>query len=73
MCYTIVIEKALSNYAAFVPNLPGVIAAAPTRQEAIAKIGEVISFHIRSLREHDEPVPEPRFRATVVDTTAAIA
>ena len=29
-----------------------------------------IAFHIESLREHGEPVPEPRCTAAVVDVTA---
>ncbi len=70
MRYTIVIEKAPANYAAFVPDLPGCVATAPTRQEAIVEIRQAIAFHIQSLREHGEPVPEPRCTATVVDVAA---
>ncbi|MCY3669916.1 MAG: type II toxin-antitoxin system HicB family antitoxin [Alphaproteobacteria bacterium] len=70
MRYTIVIEKAPANYAAFVPDLPGCVATAPTRQEAIAEIRQAIAFHIQSLREHGEAVPEPRCTATVVDIAA---
>ena len=70
MRYTIVIEKAPANYAAYVPDLPGCVATAPTRQEAIAEITEAISFHIQGLREYGEPVPEPRCTATAVDIVA---
>ena len=70
MRYTIVIENAPANYAAYVPDLPGCIATAPTRQDAITEIRQAIASHIQSLREHGEPVPEPRCTATVVDVAA---
>ncbi len=70
MRYTIVIEKAPANYAAYVPDLPGCIATAPTKQEAITEIRQAIAFHIQSLREHGEPVPEPRCTAAVVEVAA---
>lgn len=70
MQYTIVIEKAHANYAAYIPDLPGCVATAPTGQETIAEMRRAIAFHIQSLREHGEPVPEPRCTATVVDIAA---
>ena len=67
MQYTIVIEKSPRNYAAYVPDLPGCVATGATREEAVSEIREAIRFHIESLREHGEPVPEPQCTATVVD------
>ena len=69
MRYTIVIEKSPSNYAAYVPDLPGVATAA-SEAEVIREIGEAIQLHIESLRKHREPVPEPRYSAAVVDVVA---
>ena len=70
MHYTIVIEKAPDNYAAYVPDLPGCVANRATREEAVREMRQAIEFHIESLREHGEPVPEPRCTATVVDVAA---
>ncbi|MCY3757920.1 MAG: type II toxin-antitoxin system HicB family antitoxin [Acidobacteria bacterium] len=70
MQYTIVIEKATGNYAAYVPDLPGCVATGATREEAVREMRQAIEFHIESLREHGEPVPEPRCTATVVDVAA---
>ena len=70
MEYTIVIEKAPGNYAAYVPDLPGCVATGPTRDEAIREIGTAIALHIESLREHGEPVPAPQCTATVVQVAA---
>ena len=67
MEYTIVIEKAPGNYAAYVPDLPGCVATGGTRDEAIREIGTAIVLHIESLREHGEPVPAPLCTAAVVE------
>jgi predicted RNase H-like HicB family nuclease len=42
-----------------VPDLPGCIAAAPSRTEVEKLIAEAITLHIESLREHGNPVPLP--------------
>ena len=70
MEYTIVIEQAPWNYAAYVPDLPGCVAAGPTRDEAIREIGTAIALHIGSLREHGELVPAPQCTAAVVEIAA---
>ena len=71
MKYTVVIEKAPGNYAAFVPDLPGCVATGVTREAVLEEIRETIVFHIESLREHGELVPEPQSTAEVVDVGAA--
>lgn len=65
--YAIVIETGERNYSAFVPDLPGCVAVGKTLGEVIQRMQEAITLHIESLREHKEPVPEPRtLTATVV-------
>lgn len=71
MRYTIVIEKSPRNYAAYVPDLPGCVATGATREETVNEIREAIRFHIESLLEHGESVPEPQCTATVVDVATA--
>jgi len=73
MKYTVVIEKAPSNYAAYVPDLPGCVATGATREAVLQEIREAIAFHIESLREHGEPVPKPQSSAEVVDVGAVTA
>ena len=70
MRYTIVIEQSPRNYSAYAPDLPGCIATRATREEAVWEMRRAIAFHIESLREHGEPVPEPRCTAAVVDVAA---
>ncbi len=70
MQYTIVIEMAPTNYAAFAPDLPGCVATGATREETIDEMCRAIQLHIESLRAHGEPVPQPRCVATVVHVAA---
>ena len=70
MQYTIVIEKAASNYAAYIPDLPGCVATGATREEVVREMRQAIEFHIESLSQHGEPVPESQWTATVVDVAA---
>lgn len=71
MQYAIVIEESPRNYAAYVPDLPGCVATGASREEVVREISEAIRFHIESLREHHEPVPEPRCTTAVVEVAAA--
>ena len=60
MRYAIVIERAGANYSAYVPDLPGCIATAPTVAEVEQEIRAAIRFHIDGLEEDGLPVPEPQ-------------
>lgn len=57
--YVVVYEQTPNNWSAYVPDLPGCIAAADTREETEQMIREAIQFHIESLRQAGETVPEP--------------
>jgi predicted RNase H-like HicB family nuclease len=59
MKYVVVYEQTPNNWSAYVPDLPGCVAAGDTRAETEQLIHEAIQLHIASLREHGEPVPEP--------------
>ena len=70
MRYAIVIEKAESNYAAYVPDLPGCVATGMTVEETEQQIREAMEFHIRGLREDGLPIPEPTSRVDYVEVAA---
>lgn len=67
MKYTIVIEKTGNGYSAYVPDLPGCIAAADTQEEVGDLIRDAVAHHIALLREHGEPVPEPQATTGLVE------
>ena len=68
--YAIVIEKAASNYAAYVPDLPGCIATGATVQETERLLREAIELHVAGMRDDGLPVPEPSSRVEYVEVNA---
>ena len=70
MRYGIVIEKAPSNYAAYVPDLPGCIATGSTVTETESLIREAIEFHLEGLKADGLPIPPPSSRVEYVDISA---
>ncbi len=59
MRYAVVIEKGEVSYGAYVPDLPGCIAAGETEEEVKRLIHDAIEFHLEGLKESGEPIPEP--------------
>ena len=68
MRYAVVIEKAESNYSAYVPDLPGCVATGDSVQAVEAEIRDAIRFHIDGLREDGLPVPAPTALAEYIET-----
>ena len=73
MKYTVVIERTANNYAAYVPDLPGCVATAGTREEVLREIREAIEFHIEGMRDDGEAIPEPQTTAAVVNAAVTAA
>jgi predicted RNase H-like HicB family nuclease len=71
MKYLVVVEKSTNGFGAYVPDLPGCIAAAKTREEVVSLIQEAIEFHIEGLKKSGEPVPQPTSQSELVDVHAA--
>jgi predicted RNase H-like HicB family nuclease len=67
MRYAIVIERAESNYSAYVPDLPGCVATGASQSEVEASIREAIEFHLAGLREDGSPIPPPSSKVEYVD------
>ena len=68
--YAIVIEKAASNYAAYVPDLPGCVATGQTREETEQQIRQAIELHLRGMRGDRLPIPEPVSQVEYVEIPA---
>ena len=71
MRYLVVIEKGATSFGAYVPDLPGCVAAGETRDETLKLIREAIEFHIEGLKQEGQPVPPPSSTSEVVDIQAA--
>ena len=70
MRYAVVIEKASTNYAAYVPDLPGCVATGATIQETESMIREAIEFHLEGLRADSLPIPPPSSQVEYIEIPA---
>lgn len=71
MRYIVIVEEGESSFGAHVPDLPGCVAVADTRDEVLELIQEAIEFHIEGLREDDQAIPEPTSSIEYVEVRAA--
>ncbi len=67
MRYAVVIERTGNGYSAYVPDIPGCIAAADTLAETEDLIREAVTFHLQMLREDGDPIPQPQAKAVLVE------
>ena len=71
MRYLVVVEKGEQSYGAYVPDLPGCIAAGDTKEEVLGLMREAIELHLEGLRDSGEEVPPSLSIAEVVEVSAA--
>ncbi|HEX9962201.1 MAG TPA: type II toxin-antitoxin system HicB family antitoxin [Pyrinomonadaceae bacterium] len=71
MRYVVIFEEGENSFGAYVPDLPGCVAVAETREEVLQLIQEAIEFHPEGLRESGEPIPQPISRIEYVEVLAA--
>ena len=57
MRYAAMIEKAGKGFSAYVPDLPGCVAAGSSVAKVRALLAEAVPFHLEGLRAAGEPVP----------------
>ena len=57
--YAIVVEDAGSNFAAYVPDLPGCVATGDTVEEVGRMIRKAMVMHLEGMAEDGLPIPEP--------------
>ena len=65
-----IIEKGPESYGAYVPDLPGCVAAGKTREEVMSLIQEAMEFHIEGLKQEGSPVPPPSSVVEFVEVAA---
>lgn len=68
--YLAIYERAGKNWSAYVPDLPGCVAAADTREELTRLIRGAIEFHLEGMRAEGLPIPEPTAEAERVTVAA---
>lgn len=67
MKYAVIFEKTGTGYSAYVPDLPGCVAAGATLKETEQLIRGAVEMHLETMREDGDPVPEP---TTIADYIA---
>jgi len=71
MEYLVIIEEGPKNFSAYVPDLPGCVAAARTREETLELIQEAIEYHIEEMKASGEDIPPPTSHSELVKVRAA--
>ncbi len=59
MTYVVIYEKGATSWGAYLPDLPGVIAAGESKEEVQTLIRKAALMQISTLRAEGLPVPEP--------------
>ena len=71
MQYLVVVEKGPSSYGAYVPDLPGCVAAGESREEVLSLIRDAIAQHFEGLKEQGQTIPAPASTSDHVEVEAA--
>jgi predicted RNase H-like HicB family nuclease len=67
MEYVVIVEEGPESWGAYVPDLPGCVAAGETKAEVLELIREAIEFHLDGMKEDGEPIPPPSSHVEYVD------
>lgn len=70
MTYVVVYEHTATGWSAFLPDLPGCVAAGETRGETEGLIREAIAFHLEGLRDSGEAIPDSGTWTEMADVSA---
>ena len=68
--YAVVIEHEGESWGAYVPDLPGCVAAGSSRAEVERLIREAIPLHLEAMRERGEEIPPPTAEGVIVVQSA---
>ena len=67
MRYAVVIEKATKNYSAYLPDVPGCIAAGKTVEETLSLLREALAMHFDAMNDDGETIPDPDSLVTYLE------
>jgi predicted RNase H-like HicB family nuclease len=70
MKYAVIVEEGENSFGAYMPDLPGCVAVADTKEEVLELIQKAIEFHIEGLREDGQPIPGPSSSIEYVERAA---
>lgn len=67
MRYLVVVEKGPTSFGAYVPDLPGCVAAGESKEEILSLIRDAIELHLGGLKEEGQPIPAPSSTSELVE------
>ena len=70
MKYTVILEQGPSSFGAYVPDLPGCVAAAETKDEVLQLITEAVELHLEDIRKQGDVPPSPHSFVETIDVAA---
>ena len=70
MRYAVIIEQGETSYGAYVPDLPGCVAVAETKDEVMSLIKDAIEFHLEGIKQEGQAVPIPSSVTEYVEVAA---
>jgi predicted RNase H-like HicB family nuclease len=59
MRYVVIYERTATGYSAYVPDLPGCVAAASSLEDTESLMRGAIEMHLTGMREDGDPIPPP--------------
>ena len=71
LTYTAIVERSTTGYSAYVPDVPGCIAAGETFEETTKMMQEALRYHLEWMREDGDDIPESISSAIEVEVPAS--
>lgn len=71
MRYLMIIEKKITGYSAYSPDLPGCVSTGKTREELEQNMREAIEFHLEGLKLEGYEIPQPSASSAYVEVIAS--
>jgi predicted RNase H-like HicB family nuclease len=65
--YALIIERTRNGFSAYVPDLPGCVAAGDTQEEVLRLIQEAIQLHLEAMREEGRQAPRRKTYTYTID------
>lgn len=67
----VIVERGEEGFGAYVPDLPGCVAAGESKDEVLVLIREAIELHIEAMEEEGLAIPPPSSSGEYVEVGAA--
>ena len=65
--YTIIIEKGQNSFGAYVPDIPGLVTVAKTKDVTLQLCKEALKNHLETLQNDGQPIPEPKSESDFIE------